>query len=252
MLAHCAYCQQHYIAQIMIKTFLCVATLIALSIGSRAQQHNNTVKVVGAMKNVMWKGELFGNIYLDSIANKEHLYGFGPVEYLMGELMIFDGKAYQSTVLSSTTMKVENTYNVKAPFFAYANINQWNETSLPASVTTLAKLELYLDKITKKAKRPFMFKISGVVETATIHIVNLPKGSTVSSPQEAHKGQTNFSLNNEPVDIIGFFSTEHKAIFTHHDTFLHLHLLTVDKTKMGHLDEAVFSAKDVKLYLPVE
>ena len=43
------------------------------------------------MKNVMWKGELHGNLKLDTISNKTNLYGLGPVEYLAGEILIIDG-----------------------------------------------------------------------------------------------------------------------------------------------------------------
>ena len=210
---------------------------------------NSNVTIVGAMKNVMWKGQLYGNINLDKISNKEHLYGLGPVEYLSGELMIFDGKAYKSTVISTLSMKVEETFKTKAPFFGYANINQWYEQKLPDSIQTILHLENYLDKITKSAKRPFIFKIKGSIETAVIHIVNLPKGTKVSSPDQAHQGKTNYPIANEEVDILGFFSTEHKAIFTHHDTFLHMHLITSDKSKMGHLDELLLK-KGAVLDLP--
>ena len=97
-----------------------------------------------------------------------------------------------------------------------------------------------------------MYKLSGAVERAMIHIVNLPKGSKVSSPDDAHKGQVNYLIKNEQADIVGFFSTEHKAIFTHHDTYLHMHLITKDRQKMGHLDEVLFEKGTMKLYLPVE
>src|SRR5690606_12227277 len=107
-----------------------------------------------------------------------------------------------------------------------------------------------LDSITKDSPRPFMFKLKGTVEQATVHIVNLPKGSKVSSPDEAHQGQVNYELQNEKADIIGFFSTKHKAIFTHHDTFLHMHLVTKDRRQMGHLDKVIFKPGTVKLYLP--
>jgi len=217
---------------------------------TKSKEIYTDVKIIGAMRNVMWKGQLYGNISLDTIANKEHLYGMGPVEFLSGELMIFDGKSYKSTVLSPTEMKVEETYNVKAPFFGYANIEKWNEQNLPDSIQTIGQLEHYLNIITKSAKRPFMFRLNGIVETATIHVVNLSKGSKVSSPDEAHEGQTNFTINNHQADILGFFSTQHKAIFTHHDTFLHLHLLTEDKTKMGHVDEMKLKNGSVKLFLP--
>jgi acetolactate decarboxylase len=196
----------------------------------------------------MWKGQLYGTINLDTIANKGNLYGLGPVEYLAGELLIVNGKAYKSTVITDSTMKVEETFNTKAPFFGYSNVDRWVEQVLPDSIQTITQLEKYLNQTTKKLKRPFLFRLEGAVEKATIHIVNLPEGTKVSSPDDAHQGQKNYHLQNEQVEIIGFFSTEHKAIFTHHDTFLHMHLITADKTKMGHLD-AVRLKKGTKLYL---
>jgi acetolactate decarboxylase len=233
-------------------TLLGLTTLTLTSFISTAQQTTNEVKIVGEMKNVMWKGQLYGNIKLDTIYNKTNLYGLGPVEYLSGEILIIDGKAYKSTVVSDTTMKVEETYDIKAPFFGYANISRWTQQTLPDSIHTMQQLEQYLDKVTKSSPRPFMFKLSGTVEQATIHIVNLPKGSKVSSPNEAHNGQKNYELINEPSEIIGFFSTNHKAVFTHHDTYLHMHLMTTNRQKMGHLDEVLFKKGTMKLYLPTE
>ncbi|MBL0335613.1 MAG: acetolactate decarboxylase [Chitinophagaceae bacterium] len=72
------------------------------------------------MMNVMRKGELSGTINLDTISNKEHLYGVGPVEYLRGELLIIDGKSYQSTVAADGSIRMEETFKVRAPFFVYA------------------------------------------------------------------------------------------------------------------------------------
>lgn len=235
------------------KTTLLVLTIYTLtSCTSKAQQTTNTVKIVGEMKNVMWKGQLYGNINLDTIANKTNLYGLGPVEYLAGEILIIDGKSYKSSVVSETTMKVEETYDIKAPFFGYANITKWTEQDLPDSIQTFQQLEQFLDQVTKNTPRPYMFKLKGTVKRATIHIVNLPKGTKVNSPDEAHKGQVNYEVNNEQSEIIGFFSTEHKAIFTHHDTYLHMHLITTDRQKMGHLDEVLFKKGTMKLYLPTE
>lgn len=82
--------------------------LLLASCNSMAQTSANVI-IVGEMKNIMWKGQLYGNINLDTIANKEHLYGLGPLEYLSGELMIYNGKAYKATVLTPTTMNVEET-----------------------------------------------------------------------------------------------------------------------------------------------
>ncbi len=226
--------------------------LLLLHYPSKAQKATNTVKVVGAMKNVMWKGQLYGTIDLDTISNKKHLYGLGPLEYLSGELIVIDGKSYVSSVLNDTTMNVLRTFKAKAPFFVYANVHKWKRQVLPDTIQTIQQLESYLDQQTQTSPRPFAFKLTGIMDTATIHIVNLPKGSTVSSPEDAHRGQTNFSLNNEAVEIAGFFSTEHQTIFTHHDTYLHMHLITKDHSKMGHFDKGRFKPGTMKLYLPVE
>jgi len=90
--------------------------------------------------------------------------------------------------------------------------------------------------------------LEGKIVEAAIHIQNLPKGSTVSSPKEAHQGQVNYSLENESVEIVGFFSTEHQGVFTHHDSFLHMHLISQDESKMGHIDS--LEIDEMSLFLP--
>lgn len=210
------------------------------------------VKISGAMRNVMWKGELSGTISIDTIADRQGLYGLGPVAYLKGELLIVDGINYMSTVLTDSSMKVTTVQNAKAPFFVYATVKKWRAFTLPDSVTSIKQLETYLGLITKNTPRPFAFRLAGVPDKATVHIVNLPDGSSVSSPDDAHKGQKKYTIKNTEAAIIGFFSTQHKGIFTHHDTYLHMHLISADKLTMGHLDEANFKGSNMKLFLPAE
>lgn len=228
--------------------------LISCFISCNSSQKEKTetaykdVKIVSAMKNVMWKGELQGKINLDTIADKNGLYGIGPVSYLSGELLINNGNSYVSKVTSDTTMIVEKQFKVEAPFFVYANVTEWTQIELPSSIKTVKDIETFVDEKTKTFKRPFAFKLAGTIKSATIHIQNLPKGSKVSSPKEAHQGQTNYELANEEVEIIGFFSTEHKGVFTHHDSNIHLHLITKDEQSMGHLDAVVI--ENMTLFLP--
>lgn len=233
-----------------INLILCMCIII-LNFNATAQTSvNDEVKISGAMKNVMHKGQLYGTISLDTISNKNHLFGIGPLEYLSGEIMIFDGKSYISKVTADGIMQVEESWKAKAPFFVYANVDSWKEHTLPDSVTNLVQLENYLDAVSKNFKRPFAFKVSGKVESAKVHIVNLPKGKTVSSPEEAHQGQITYHIKNEVCDLAGFFSTEHKAIFTHHDTFIHVHLINASRNKMGHLDDVKFKKGAMKVFLP--
>jgi len=235
--------------------FIGVLTIILIGCNSPKKESTSNgtypdVKIAGAMKNVMWRGELAGLIRLDTIQDKQGLYGLGPESCLTGELLIKDGQVYVSRVTSDSTMTVEKTDKVSAPFFVYAWVHQWQETALPASIKTIKDLERFIDEKTANAKRPFAFKLSGTVTHADIHIQNLPEGTLVSSPEEAHQGQTSYALKNAEVEIVGFFSTQHQGVFTHHDSFLHMHLITKDETKMGHLDGVEF--EEMKLFLPEE
>src|SRR5690606_38125383 len=119
----------------------------------------NSVKVVGAMRNVMHKGELSGVVDIDTISNKKHLYGLGPLEGLAGEILLIDGKGYKATVKSDTSMYVAETCDMKAPFFVYANVDAWTETGLPDSVVTLGALDAYLDFVSQRMSRPFCFRL---------------------------------------------------------------------------------------------
>lgn len=207
------------------------------------------VQITGEMRNVMWKGQLEGNIHLDTIANKSNVVGLGPLEYLGGEIIIMDGKSYKSMVRSDSSMEVVETFNVKAPFFAHAEISNWSEELLDVDIQTIQQLESFLDNKMSESSQPFMFKLAGFVKEATIHVVNLPAGAKVSSPNDAHKGLVKYQMENKEAEIVGFFSKEHKGIFTHHDTYSHLHLITKDKQMMGHLDELSIEKGKMWLFL---
>lgn len=208
------------------------------------------VQVAGAMRNVMWKGELGGVIRIDTLLPSKDLYGLGPESYLTGELMIYDGVTFVSRARKDSAMIVEQNNAVSAPFFVYTRVTEWQSAPLPKKIRTPSELEIYLDQLSKDRKRPFAFRLEGKVRSALIHVQNLPPGSTVSSPDEAHRGQVKYPLGTTNVRILGFFSTDHKGVFTHHDSWLHMHLLSTDQKWMGHVDDVIF--EDLTLYLPLK
>ncbi|PHN07717.1 acetolactate decarboxylase [Flavilitoribacter nigricans] len=235
---------------------LAIILLLAGSCQSPNQQAESSdtpsgsVQIAGAMRTVMHQGKLAGIIDLDTLQPRAGLYGLGPVEYLSGELLIVDGQSYVSRVTDDSLMTVTEDFGVKAPFFVYAHREEWAQTTLPDSISNLKQLEAYLQENTRQLERPFVFKLNGRIKQAVIHIQNLPAGTAVSSPEEAHQGQVNYPLSNETVDIIGFYSTEHHGVFTHHDSDMHLHLITADRQQMGHLDELGIATGGMTLFLP--
>jgi len=211
---------------------------------------DHSIHVAGAMSNVMQKGDLSNTINIDTIADKQYLCGLGPLENLSGEILILDGKGYKSTVVNEHEMQVTSTWSMKAPFFVYTHVEHWQDVFLPDSITALPQLEHFIDQITQKFPRPFCFRVMAKVDSAAIHVVNLPAGTKVCTPEQAHTAGQEYILRNQTVTLIGFFSTEHQGIFTHHDSFVHIHLITEDRKQMGHLDSIKFK-KGTRLLLPI-
>ena len=206
----------------------------------------SSVKVVGEMKDVMWKGDLKGKIATDSLNSKE-TYGLGPIEFLKGEIVVFEGQSYVSKVVDSILHKVSKVPSVSAPFFVYSSNSDLKIVKFNRENYTLKELEEYVNLVYKDYDQPLLIRIDGVFEDIKLHSVNLPEGKKVSSPDEAHQGLTQYDFKNITGSLIGFFSRHHKAVFTHHDSFFHAHFISEDREVLGHIDETDFNSSKVTL-----
>ena len=209
-------------------------------------KNSSSIKVVGQMKDVMWKGVLKGKIATDSLNGKK-AYGLGPVEFLKGEVVLLKGQTYVSKVIDSVSHQVMQFPSVKAPFFVYSTASDLKEVAFTLENYTLKGIEAHIDSVYKNYDQPLLMRIDGSFQQITIHSVNLPEGSAVSSPEEAHQGLTSYDFSNINGTLIGFFSRHHKAVFTHHDSFFHAHFISDDRQVLGHIDELNFNASKVTL-----
>jgi acetolactate decarboxylase len=111
-------------------------------------------------------------------------------------------------------------------------------------------LDSFLSAWAKDRPDAFAFRLTGNLAEAHLHVVDLPPGREVHSPDDAHEGQKSYVLKDLDAELLGFFSTRHKAVFTHHDTNIHLHLITIDRKWMGHLEGMHMDPRRVVLFVP--
>ena len=206
----------------------------------------SSVKVLGEMRDVMWKGDLKGKIATDSLNNKE-TYGLGPIEFLKGEIVVFEGQTFVSKVIDSVSHQVTKTPSVTAPFFVYSTNSDLKVVEFTLDNYSLKEIEEQIDSVYKNYDQPLLIRIEGVFNKMKLHSVNLPEGKQVSSPDEAHQGLTQYELNGISGSLIGFFSRHHKAVFTHHDSFFHAHFISDDRQVLGHIDELDFNSSNVTI-----
>lgn len=207
---------------------------------------NGPVRATGAMRNTMFNGRLAGLIDLDSLA-VPGTFGIGPLEFLRGEVLVLDGEVYTSMVGERGTMRLVRDHAGKAPFFVHQTVEQWKEVQLPDSVVDLAGLDGFLTARYADLNTPFAFRLSGPFERVEVHIVNVPMGTVISSPDDAHRDNEHFQVTGKQAEALGFFSTAHKAVFTHHDTNIHVHSITAERDWMGHVEALSFVSKRVRL-----
>ena len=229
----------------MTKKIIFIFSVLVLSSCAKLA-NTSSIKVVGKMSDVMWKGDLIGKIATDSLNNKK-IYGLGPIEFLKGEIIVFEGQTFVSKVLDSVSHQVTKISSARAPFFVYSTNSNLKVVPLTINNHSLKGIEEQLDSIYKNYDLPLLIRIDGVFSKIKLHSVNLPEGEQVSSPDEAHQGLTKYDFKNISGSLIGFFSRNHKAVFTHHDTFFHAHFISNDRKVLGHVDELNFNTSGVSL-----
>jgi alpha-acetolactate decarboxylase len=217
----------------------------------RSVHHN------GALMNLM-SGNLEATVSLDSLQTLPHLYALGALENLKGEIQIFDAASYVSKKDVFNKVKIEPTFDHKAALLVYAQVPEWSD-AIPLNEFTI---DSQLEKQIKTAalanginvEKPFPFLIKGKPSLLSWHVINWKDGDKVHTHKKHQESGPRGTFENEEVEIIGFYSEKHKAVFTHHSTFLHMHFKTDFKDGIaGHVD-AVFGENvfenQLELYLP--
>jgi len=217
--------------------------LLAISITSCKTENKKSnkfkVEYNGALKNMMHKGDVSAKVDLKKFENVEHLYALGAIENLKGEIQIFDSKVFNTMVIDST-LNFDNSLNKKATLLVYASINKWKSINVPDSIVTYEELESYIEQAAKDNKintnEPFPFLIEGTPKSFDWHVINWKDGDMVHSHEKHVNSGLNGTIENKKVELLGFYSDAHHAIFTHHTTNMHIHVKTVDNKIAGHVD----------------
>lgn len=233
-----------------MRRFLTLFVAMTLAVATLHAQ-SGPVIATGAMRNTMFNGQLAGLISLDSLSGVR-TYGLGPLEYLRGELLLLDGRAYCSTVVNDTLMRVTERTDVRAPFFVHQRVARWHEVELPDSVIDLRSLDAFLTARYGALPSPFAFRLTGVFAVVDVHVLDVPLATTIQGPSDAHRHNKHYHLADAPAEALGFFSTQHKTVFTHHDAHIHVHAITPARDWMGHVETMRFGAGQVRLWVAAE
>lgn len=228
------------------------ALLLLISCQENGKKNTYKVEYKGALKNIMHKGDLSAKATLKDFENVEHLYALGAIENLKGEVQIFDSKPFNTSKVDDLLV-FDNSFDKKATLFVYASVSKWKSISIPETIITYDQLEVFIAKTAAenqiKIDKPFPFLIEGTPKSFDWHVIDWKDGDTEHSHEKHVKSGLHGTKKNLKVEMLGFYSDSHHAIFTHHTTNMHIHVKTVNGKLAGHVDGLTLG-KDMVLKLP--
>jgi acetolactate decarboxylase len=226
--------------------------LFCLIIIFKVSFSQSIVRSTGSMSQ-MGKENFKASIFLDSLP-KNNLFGLGPFGKMQGEITIVDGKPMIAQVKADGSLLVNQIWQAEAPFFVYSNVSDWVSFELNVKVENLTDLQQAIERVAIQKgyslNSPFAFRIVGQINELTTHVV-LPRSSEIPGYQSG-KNQVNYTYQNSLGELIGFYSQQHQGIFTHKDSYVHVHYVSDDMTIMGHVDKLLITGQRLKLLLPAK
>ena len=250
----------HFLCAIVLMNLGCRANTNAPASRPASGPSESTVpyglKVKGALMEMMHEGKLQSRVKLQITIGKSGLYGLGALEDLSGEVMVWDGALWVSQPDSkggAVATSISQT-SLGAALLVSAGVKAWQSTKVNKNVD-FKDLDAFIESEARAAgldtREAFPFLIEGAAPLLNWHVID---GSKITSEAHGHqehmKTAVKGNLPNVSVKILGFYSSQHRGIFTHHDSDTHLHVLAEGAKVMGHVDR-IKLANGMTLSLPL-
>jgi acetolactate decarboxylase len=211
---------------------------------------NPDVKFAGELRKIMLDADLSTKIRLDTIP-RQNLFAIGVVDSLQGEICIINGKSLVSSI-KDTYIKTDTSMNHGASMLVYTYVKNWKVVTIEQDVNGLEELELLVKRLASEngidATRPFPFMAKTWIKNMSYQVIDWQSGVIHTSDthsQFAHELWHSAST----VMLAGFYSENHKGIYTSYDSKINVHAITSDPMTAGHL-ETIETFGKIAIYLP--
>lgn len=237
----------------MTKTIASLVLLAFLSCQS-TETNQPEVKHYGALKLMMHQGDISSKFDMTKLQGKPNVYALGAIEKLKGEILIYNSEVLLSREGENGKVQIDRDLDGGASLLVLSQVPAWDTIAVPDTVLSTKDLEIWIETTASQqgidTEKPFPFLLKGDIDWLQWHVINWPEGDTEHSHAKHVNSGPHGEITQEEVNILGFYSKHHHAIFTHHSTNMHMHFHTADKKLAGHVD-GMKVVKGMNLCLPV-
>ncbi len=216
------------------------------------------VQHFGALRIMMHQGDISAKVDMRDLADRPNLYALGAVAQLKGEILVLGGKAFIAKPVPTRReamdgqVSLDTTMQHEAALLVTAEVAEWKSYPLPDGDLTKDELQTFIATQAEvhglDPSGPFPFMIKGMT-SFDWHVIDWPEGDREHSHEKHVTSGPHGHQDSTEVQILGFYSDHHHAVFTHHSTNLHMHVLTDDRTLAAHVDDLVVH-RGAELFLP--
>ena len=194
-------------------------------------------------------GESQGAYFLQRFAGLESLYAVGPLENARGEVSIYDSAALISE-FHDGLVNVSIDLSRRAAFLVYAIVENWRRTTIRRSIAGEQQLG---DQLLRFAVETGIDvdQLFNVIWRRPRFTFFATRAMVNTIPTSIEKAKVRLSIADKAVEIVGFYSCQHRGMFTPRDSDFHMHVRTLDNQLSGHL-ESFSSNQGMTLYLPTD
>lgn len=226
------------------------------------------VSYIGAQKKMFETGKAEGTLALHFFRDKKNMYAVGPAALLDGEITIMDSRAHIAKVRGNdgNDYTIDNTLDHHALFLIWAQVPNWKDIPVPETVKTYVQFQRFVKEQALASgldiTKPIPFQFYGTPVEIIWHI-NCNRTDNKPITRELFvRSKEIYTMKNEPVDVIGFYSEKHSGIFisqfspaikpgSNEKNAVHMHMISRTTRATGHIDDMTFE-KGMTLRLPVQ
>jgi len=221
---------------------LAVAAALALAACRSAPPHGShapQVELLGSFQAQMAAGKCDEGIAVRDLLARPHAYAIGPIAGLRGELLVWDGTAFTSTIVDGAP-RVRIDPGARGAFLVASHVARWRDLAVPESVRTLAELTAWLPEAAQQLhldpERTQTLRLFAALDSARLHVADLAPGAPLDHAAHA-AAQHVVDLGPCLVQLLGFLSPPGESTCPIASPPLHLHLRTLLGDMVGHVEE---------------
>jgi len=144
------------------------------------------------------------------------------------------------------------SWSERACFLVWAQVPVWSERVsgvVPAGLDDIEREVVGLARETGlDPARPLPFRVLATALEVTLHVLDKRDGLP-HNPERHEQAKVRRTLQHAAVELVGFYSRQHRGIFTPRESNVHVHLRTEDGRISGHL-EAIRLAAGARIGVP--